>query len=195
MIIIGIFIKIFDDKSDNNGDFHFHMIKKYKVNRTLIYKCDRFGIPMKEGREKPRTNLLFGEKVFEKNYLEKVRQVGFEFQKSICYQWISDIFDQKKPKLQQAKSIAFFFGILLNDLPTREVYRRLWTIIYWIESRLTEINNICTSNEIKIQISKRVKKISPPLLYEKANPTNEQENEFGSWFHSDEEEFLNEFLL
>ena len=82
--------------------------------------------------------------------------------------------------------------MLFNEYPPIEAYRRLSTLLFWIENKIDFINQICLSNYITIKISRKKKQIIAPKLIPESNCQNEEneENEifdFSIWFNFDEE--------
>ena len=91
---------------------------------------------------------LFGEKKFEDQYTTIIKKTNFNIGDSISNKWLCGIFGRTKAKYIEAKSIAMFFGAILNEIPTREVYRRLSTLLFWLDQKIDMINDICKMYEI-----------------------------------------------
>ena len=168
------------------------MIKKYKINGKIAYQCDKNGLPLIQRKEKHRRTLN-GENNFENKYRAMIKQTGFNIGESISNKWLCDIFSKSKSKYIEAKSIAMFFGALINDLPTREVYRRLSTLLFWLDQKIDMINDICKMYEIKVQISKKVVKIPPPFIDIESIIPKEEEIKFDLFPSNFEDVLINIF--
>ena len=164
------------------------MIKKYKINGKIVCVCDKNGLPQKDRREKPRMN-IFGEQNVENQYRTMMKMSSFSVHDSISNKWLCGIFGRTKAKYIEAKSMAIFFGAIMEDIPTREVYRRLSTLLYWFDQKIEKISDICMKYEIKVQISKRVVKIPPPSVDMHKIMPKEEEIKL-EWFPAEFEDFF-----
>ena len=139
------------------------MIDSFYINGRLFCTCDKEGIPTKETREK-RRKINKNETRVEKDYIMMMKNEGTVKTKREVKEWFLRIFGSSfTPSYRHFKSLSFFFGQLMNDMPPREAYRRLSTLGYWLYTHFDKISEICASNEIIVKMGNENYTIRPPL--------------------------------
>ena len=83
---------------------------------------------------------------------------------SLSYQWLSSIFGSSI-QVPLLKCCTLFFGYLLDVTVPRDVYRRSFTMYYWIDKYLKSIAKLISFHSLSIIVNEKEYKFTIPKPY------------------------------
>ena len=138
------------------------VVKAYYVDGCKICDCNDKGIPLNIERNCKRC-LTANEIKEEKDYIDKLDDIGFIEKRSKSWKWIANTLNVCSPSFFDTRSITKFISFFLKIGLNREVYRRRRCCMYWLDQHFDEITNIFDKHEISIDYNGNMIKVPCPV--------------------------------
>lgn len=152
-------------------------IVSYLYDGKIKIKCNEKSMPMMRSmRARPR-KFAQNEALVEKEYLEKngLNVYGNYYYKARGF--LESIFPKDYFNYKNVRSLTTFISSMISIVYPREVYRRLKSTMYWIETYIDEINKFLSEHKIEIELNNGEVKQVLPYTKEVHNGIFVRENE------------------
>ena len=144
------------------------IITGYSVNGSE-YKCNAKGMIIRQDnriRQGKRNLKGTDEKEVERQLNDLIRIRGFRAEKTMTYQWLSQVLHINKISLTTSQSIVRFIAYVIQKNVPREVYRKLKPIYYWMEENIQPICDFFQENNVQVIFNSQTIDIKADFLVE-----------------------------